>query len=390
MPTSEDFIPLSGPDITDADRKAVAEVLSGNTLALGPRMVAFEEALAAYVGRAHGIAVSSGTAGLHLIIRALGIGGLDIDDIDGRDATEPPDEVITTPFSFVASANCILFQNAVPRFVDIDPETLNINPELIEAALNERTRAILPVDVFGLSADMSAIMQIARKRNLKVIEDACEALGAECAGKPAGSFGEAAVFAFYPNKQITTGEGGMIVTDDAELAQLCRSMRNQGRAPDDRWLAHERLGFNYRMDEMSAALGLSQLNRIDEIVAARAEVAGHYISELAEVPEIETLATPVGYKRSWFVFVVKVMGSNERDRCERDRVMDYMNKHGVQCRPYFTPIHLQPFYVERFGYAEGDFPVTEAVSRRTLALPFHSGMSGEEVRKVVEVLREAI
>ncbi len=382
MSNSEELIPLSGPDITDADRKAVAEVLAGRTLALGPRMVAFEEALAAYVGRREAIAVSSGTAGLHLAIRALGIGGL---DIDGRDASAGADEVITTPFSFVASANCILFQNAVPKFVDIDPETLNINPELIEAAVNERTRAILPVDVFGLSADMTSISEIARKHDLKVIEDACEALGAECAGKPAGSFGDASVFAFYPNKQITTGEGGMIVTDDAELAARCRSMRNQGRAPDDRWLAHERLGFNYRMDEMSAALGLSQLGRIDEILAARAEVAGHYISELSEVPEIETLATPAGYRRSWFVFVVKVMGS-----VERDRVMDYMNGHGVQCRPYFTPIHLQPFYVERFGYAEGDFPVTEAVSRRTLALPFHNSMSGEKVRKIVEVLREAL
>lgn len=364
-------IPLSAPDITEKEIDAVTAVLRSSALALGPQMEEFERQVAALAGRRFGIAVNSGTSGLHLLVRALGIGA--------------GDEVITTPFSFIASANCILFERARPVFVDIDPRTLNIDPALIEPAISPRTKAILPVHVFGQPAEMEPIMEIARRHGLKVIEDSCEAIGAQYRGRPAGSFGDGSVFAFYPNKQITTGEGGVVVTDDETIATLCRSMRNQGRGEGGGWLDHERLGYNYRLDELSCALGLAQLQRLPEIMARRAAVAAEYNRLLANLPGVTRPYISPDVEMSWFVYVLRL-----DDTIDRDRVLRLMHQHGVQCKPYFTPIHLQPYYRERFGFQEGDFPVTEQVGREVLALPFFTGLQKEQVAYVVKSLKDAI
>ncbi|MBS3946929.1 MAG: DegT/DnrJ/EryC1/StrS family aminotransferase [Dethiobacter sp.] len=365
------FVPLSSPDITDKEILAVNEVLDTRFLALGPKVSLFEEKLAGYVGSRFGIAVNSGTSGLHLLVRALGI--------------EEGDEVITTPFSFIASANCLLFERARPVFVDIDPDTLNIDPGLIKEAITPRTKAILPVHAFGQAAQMEAIREIAEHHGLKIIEDACEAIGAKFRGKMAGTLGEGAVFAFYPNKQITTGEGGMIVTDNEEVARLCRSMRNQGRGEGGGWLDHERLGYNYRMDELSAALGVVQVDRLPEILAKRAGVAERYNSKLAEIAEVRVPYVSPQVEMSWFVYVIRLAKN-----VNRNGVMSFLLERGVQCRPYFTPIHLQPFYREMFGYKEGDFPVTEEAGKSVVALPFYSNLTEEQADYVVRILREAI
>ncbi|MCK8824339.1 DegT/DnrJ/EryC1/StrS family aminotransferase [Fuchsiella alkaliacetigena] len=365
-------IGLSGPDIGPREKELVNEVLDSGWLSLGKMLDKFEKNFADYIGTKYAVGVNSGTSGLHLLIRALGI--------------EAGDEVITTPFSFVASSNCILFENAKPVFVDIDPKTLCIDPDKIEAAITDKTKAILPVDVFGQPANMTKIMEIADEYNLKVIEDSCEAIGAEHKGQKAGTFADASVFAFYPNKQITTGEGGMIVTDDEEIANLCRSMRNQGRSQDKQWLSHVRLGYNYRLDEMSCAVGIAQLERIEEILAKRASVAEKYNKLLADAPEVKTLTiTEDTTKMSWFVYVIQLA-----EEIDRNRVMDYLRDNGVSCKPYFTPIHLQPFYVEEFGYQRGDFPITERVSDSTIALPFYNELSEGEVETVVDNLKSAI
>ncbi|MEW5921576.1 MAG: DegT/DnrJ/EryC1/StrS family aminotransferase [Bacillota bacterium] len=365
------FVPLSSPDITEKEITAVNEVLQTRFLALGPKLVEFEEKMAGCVGRRFGVAVNSGTSGLHLLVRALGIG-------EG-------DEVITTPFSFIASANCILFERARPVFVDIDPDTLNINPGLIDDAITPRTKAILPVHAFGQPAEMDTIMEIAARHGLKVIEDACEAIGSRYQGEMAGTFGDGAVFAFYPNKQMTTGEGGMIVTDNEEVARLCRSMRNQGRGEGGGWLDHERLGYNYRMDELSAALGLAQLERLPEMLARRAQVAEMYNRRLAELEEVRVPYVSPQVEMSWFVYVVRLS-----EEINRDAVMAHLRFCGVQCRPYFTPIYLQPFYRQMFGYKEGDFPVTEQAGRSVVALPFFNNLTEEQVDYVVRTLKEAI
>ncbi len=364
-------IPLARPDIGPEEERLVLEVLRSGQLSLGPMVPEFERRVAEYVGAGQAVAVSSGTAGLHLCVRALGLG--------------PGDEVITTPFSFVASANCLLFEGVRPVFVDIDPVTWNIDPERVEAAVTPCTRAILAVHVFGQTCAMDAILDIARRRGLEVIEDACEALGGTYRGRYAGTFGRAGVFAFYPNKQITTGEGGMIVTDDASLARACRSMRNQGRGESGAWLEHERLGYNYRMDELSAALGVAQMARLDEILAARARVAAYYDALLADVPGVRPISWRPEVGMSWFVYVVLLPPD-----VDRDRVIAGLREAGVECRPYFSPIHLQPFYRERFGHRPGDFPVCEDVSRRTLALPFHTRLSPGEAEWVVKSLREVL
>ncbi len=365
------FVPLSAPDIDDKDVEAVIGVLKTQHLSLGPKMEEFEGQMAALARRRFGIAVNSGTSGLHLLIRALDIG-------EG-------DEVITTPFSFIASANCILYERARPVFVDIDPHSLCIDPVQIEGAITTRTKAILPVHVFGRPAEMEPIMEIAQRYGLKVIEDSCEAIGAKYRRRPAGSFGEGSVFAFYPNKQITTGEGGVVVTDSEEIASLCRSMRNQGRSEAGGWLDHERLGYNYRLDELSCALGLAQLQRLPEILARRAAVAAAYNSLLKDVQGVIAPDIPPHIEMSWFVYVIRLDG-----RIDRDRVLDLLRQGGVQCKPYFTPIHLQPFYRESFGFQEGDFPVTERVGRQVLALPFFNRLEEEQVEYVVRILREAI
>jgi len=364
-------VPASRPDITEVERQAVLEALNSPFLSIGPKLEAFEQALAEYVGVAHAVGVNSGTSALHLIVRALGLG--------------PGDEVVTTPFSFVASANCLLYEGARPVFVDIDPETFNLDVSRIEAALNERTRAILAVDVFGHPADWDELERLAHRYDLKLIDDSAEALGAEYHGCKAGSFGEAGVFGFYPNKQMTTGEGGVVLTDDAGIASICRSLRNQGRDPKDTWLAHTRLGYNYRLDELSAALGLAQLSRIQELLEARQRVAQLYQQRLAEIDEVAVLSAKPGVRRSWFVYVIKLA-----EGLDRSRIMAYLTQCGVETRPYFQPIHLQAFYRERFGYREGDLPITESVSRRTLALPFHNRLSEQEIDYVIRCLKEGI
>ncbi|MCF6095705.1 DegT/DnrJ/EryC1/StrS family aminotransferase [Thermovorax subterraneus] len=363
-------IPLSRPDITEREKKLVLKVLDSNILSIGPMVEEFEKKIAEYIGVKYAVAVNSGTSGLHLAVRALGIK-------DG-------DEVITTPFSFVASSNCILFERAKPVFVDIDPDILNMDLSKIEERINSRTKAILPVDVFGQAIDMKSIMDIAERHGLRVIEDACEALGAEYDGNKAGSLAHAAVFAFYPNKQITTAEGGVIVTNDEKVAKLCRSMRSQGRPITGLWLEHERLGYNYRMSELHAALGVAQMERIEEILAKRQKVADMYNERLKDVDGVKIPHVHPKVKMSWFVYVIRL-----EEGIDRNKVMEYLLENGIGCRPYFTPIHLQPFYRE-MGYKEGDFPVTEAVAKTTIALPFYNNLTEEEIDYVVERLKEAI
>ena len=332
-----------------------------------------------YAGTKYAVAVNSGTSALHLIVRGLGIG-------EG-------DKVLTTPFSFISSSNCILFEKATPLFVDIDEKTLNLDPDKTEEQLEnmsqeelDKVKAMIVVDAFGQPADWDRFTEIARKYNLILIEDSAEALGSEYKGRKCGSFGEAGVFAFYPNKQITTGEGGVLVTDNEELARLARSMRSQGRGESGEWLDHERLGYNYRMDELAAALGCSQMERIEEILEKRARVAGMYGKRLTEVegvqiPYISSDAT----KMSWFVYVIRL-----DKKINRDRMIKYLNAEGVQCKPYFTPIHLQPFYRKMFGFKEGDFPITEDVSSRTIALPFFNNLKEEQVEYVVNRLKRGL
>ncbi|MEA4882338.1 MAG: DegT/DnrJ/EryC1/StrS family aminotransferase [Clostridia bacterium] len=375
-------VDLARPDLSASDIGAVNDVLRSYTLALGPKLVEFEESSASFTQRRCGIAVNSGTSGLHLLIRSFGIA-------DG-------DEVITTPFSFIASSNCILYERAKPVFVDIEPDTANINPDLIEAAITPKTKAILAVDAFGQPAKLDVIRDMANRHGLVFIEDSCESLGSEYKGKRAGGpdFADAAVFAFYPNKQITTGEGGMIVTDDEHVAFLCRSMRNQGRGEAGVWLAHERLGFNYRMDEMSAALGVTQLRRIEEIVTRRARVADMYKERLSGIPGVRLpYVAPEVTRMSWFVYVIRV-GWDERTHVMQERVrnhvMERFQKAEIGCRPYFTPIHLQPFYRDMFGYEGGEFPATEEAGRTSVAIPFHNSLSSDEIDYVADVLESAL
>jgi perosamine synthetase len=366
-------VPLACPDVDETDILAVREVLKSGFLALGPKADEFERAMAAYVARAHAVAVSSGTSALHLVVRGLGIG--------------PGDEVITTPFSFVASTNCILFEGATPVFVDIEPTTLCIDPAAIEEAITPQTRAILAVDVFGHPADWPALERIAQRYELILIEDSAEALGSELRGRRCGAFGHAGVFGFYPNKQITTGEGGMIVTDDPKLAELCRSMANQGRG-DGGWLSHVRLGYNYRLDEMSAALGVSQLQRLDDLIVARARVASWYEEALSSIREVEVPRVMPDVKMSWFVYVVRL--ADRFSRQDRDRVLAALRAEGIGCRNYFESIHLQPFLRDRLGTGPGQFPVTESVSDRTIALPFFPQMTADQVQTVVGCLSDVL
>lgn len=364
-------IPLSNPDITDRECRAVLEVLQSSNLSLGPKVVEFERKIASYAGRRHAIAVNSGTSGLHLVVKSLGLGS--------------GDEVITTPFSFIASSNCLLYEGVKPVFVDIEPDTYNIDPELIERAITKRTRAILAVDVFGQPARYDALDRLAQKHGLVVISDCCESIGSVYKGRPAGSFGVAGVFAFYPNKQITTGEGGAIVTNDDKLAALCRSFRNQGRGEKGGWLAHERLGYNYRLSDISSALGIVQLDRIEEIVQKRRDVAATYGRLLGGVKELRLPFIDPGVDRmSWFVYVVQL--AEKFSRSERDYIVQHLSRAGIGANTYFQPIHLQPFYVERFGFKEGDFPITESISQRTIALPFHNQLGADSATIVAQRL----
>jgi perosamine synthetase len=383
-------INMSSPDITELEREAVNAVLHTISLSNGERIVQFEKQMGDYLASRHAIGVSSGTSGLHLCMIAAGIHENDV--------------VITTPFSFIASANAVLYERAIPLFVDVDEETGNINPDLVAAAVHDlsigrskdllppalrnsnsppgRVKAIMPVHAFGQPADMDPIMKAATDNELIVVEDACEALGSEYKNKKAGQMGDAAVFAFYPNKQITTGEGGMIVTAHAGWDALFRSLRNQGRDEFNGWLNHNRLGYNYRMDELSAALGIAQMQRIDELIEKRSRVAEWYNQRLSHVENIHIPYVHSNTTRmSWFVYVIRV-----KPPIDRDWVIMELYKEGIPSRPYFTPIHLQPFYRERFGYRDGDFPVTEKLGRTSLALPFSSAMEENEVDDVCQFL----
>jgi dTDP-4-amino-4,6-dideoxygalactose transaminase len=401
---------MSSPDLADSDRLGVAsalrqaglpeddlqsviKVLEGPNLSMGPQIVAFEKLFCDYTGAQHAIGVNSGTAGLHLCVRAAGI--------------QAGDLVLTTPFSFISSTNVILFENAIPVFVDADPRTGNIDlSQLAEAARDlaaggkkaekwlprkgaashGRLKALLPVDVFGQPPDMDAINQIASEYGLAVIEESCEALGSEYKGRKAGRLGDYGVYAFYPNKQITTGEGGVIVTDDEKAAGFMRTLRNQGRAPGDTWLQHTYLGYNYRLDEMSAALGVTQMHRIEELLAKRDQVAQWYEERLSKTPGVEMYAVePATTRMSWFVYVVKFARG-----IDRSAVAHALDDRGIPVRPYFAPIHLQPFMVERFGYRLGDFPVTEDLGQRGLAIPFSSVMTEGMVEQVCQAIRAVL
>lgn len=369
-----DFIALARPSISQVEIDAVVEVLRSSKLSLGPKLDEFEAAFAAICETSEAVACSSGTAGLHLLVEAMGI--------------TAGDEVITSPFSFISSANCILMGGATPVFVDVNPDTWNIDPKLIDAAVTPNTKAILPVDVFGQAVDMDKISVIPGQHGLRIIEDSCEALGTRYKGRPAGSLGDAGVFGFYPNKQITTGEGGMIVTDDAELARLCRSLRNQGRDDGGGWLAHARLGYNYRLSDLNCALGIAQLRRFDELSAARRRVHGMYRQRLEDEPRIRMQKIHPDVEMSWFVFVVRLEDRYTAE--DRDRFLAALQERGIGCSNYFAPIHLQPFYVERFGYKPGDFPVCEELSARTIALPFHHELTEEDVETVCTELQKLL
>jgi len=367
-------INLSKPDITAKEIKAVTEVLKTSSLSLGKKYKEFEKISSAFVKVKHAIAVNSGTSGLHLIIRALGI--------------KEGDEVITTPFSFIASSNCILYERAKPVFVDIDEKTFNIDVSKIEQKITPKTKAILAVDVFSQPADWDELKTIAQKHNLFLIEDSAEALGSEYKRKKCGSFGDAAIFAFYPNKQITTGEGGIILTNNDNIAEFCRSSSNQGRKIEDgKWLEHIRLGYNYRLDEMSCALGVVQMKRIKEILKKRKRVAEIYNKKLKQIKGLETPYIKEGNNLSWFVYVIKL----ENDLAhKRDDIIKEMAKKGIQCGNYFQTIHLQPFYKESFGFKEGDFPVAENISQRTIALPFYANLKEKDIDFIVKSLKQII
>jgi dTDP-4-amino-4,6-dideoxygalactose transaminase len=362
-------IPLARPVIGPAEEQRVLEVLRSERLSLGPRLAEFERAFAARLGVAHASAVSSGTAGLHLALRAAGV----TDD----------DEVVTSPFSFVASANVIVYERALPVFADIDPVTFNLDPDAAAAAVTERTRALLPVHIFGYPADLPAFERL----GLPIVEDACEALGAVHAdGTTVGARGHAAVFAFYANKQMTTGEGGMLTTSDPAVKERVDSERNQGRAPAMDWLDHDRLGYNYRLSDLACALGLAQLERLDDLLAGRARVAALYREALGAVEELSLPCSDSdGNRRGWFVFVVQLPRGIDRDATVRA-----LAERGVQSKPYLPAIHLMSYYRERFGHRPGEFPVCEDVAARSLALPFFPQMSEGQVARVAEALQTVL
>lgn len=370
-PTNTAQISLAQPNIGPLEVELVNQVLSSDTLAMGSFTRLFEDGIAELVGRRFAVACSSGTAGLHMSVRGLGIG--------------PGDEVITTPFSFVASSNCVLYEGATVRFVDIEETTLGLDPSQVRAAVNDNTAAIIAVDVFGNPCRLTDLEEIARLRDLVLIEDSCEALGSLLDGRALGSFGNASVFAFYPNKQITTGEGGMVVTDDAELARNLRSMRNQGRDEDGTWLRHVQLGYNYRIDELSAALGVAQLRRREEMRRARAQVAAAYDRLLAPYKWVKRPVPAVGATVDWFVYVLQF-----GPEVDRDRLVTQLERREIPTRPYFSPIHLQPFYRREFGFSPGDYPVTERVAASTLAVPFSSRMTNEMVDHVVDAIASCV
>ncbi|MHC5061445.1 MAG: DegT/DnrJ/EryC1/StrS family aminotransferase [Planctomycetota bacterium] len=367
-------INLSKPDITQAEIDAVCEVLNSSILSLGPKLDEFEKAFADYIGRKRAIAVNSGTSGLFLCAKALDIG--------------PGDEVITTPFTFIASATSIMAAGAKPVFVDIDPVSLNMDPAKIEDKITENTKAILPVVVFANPVGLDEVCRIAARHNLPVIEDSCEGLGSTLAGKKVGSFGSMSVFGFYPNKQITTGEGGIILTDDDRLAEQCVSLRNQGRSQMGGWLGHEQLGYNFRLSDINCAIGTVQLGRLGEFVVKRRHIAEMYQQILAGDDRLVLPTQPADCQMSWFVFVVRLTEKYSLD--QRDQIINIMRNKGIQVSNYFPPAYLQPFMVEKFGYKKGDFPITDSVCKSTIALPFHNNLTRAEAEIVCTELKKCL
>lgn len=367
-------IPLSAPDITESEIEAVSAVLRTSRLSLGPKLEEFEQAMARYVGTSHAVAVNSGTSGLHLCIRALGIA-------EG-------DEVIVPSFAFIAVANVLRYERATPVFADIDPQTLNLDPNRIEEAITPRTRAIILVHTFGCPAALAEILEIARRHHLFVIEDACEALGAEYDGRRVGSFGDAGVFGFYPNKQITTGEGGMIVTSDPKISALAKKLRNQGRNDSSEWLQHEELGYNYRISELNCALGIEQLKRVGAILERREAIACGYHQRLQDHSQLELPAIALPRRRiSWFAYVIRLRECFTARH--RDQLLREMTARGIGCGRYFAPIHLQPAY-QILPSRRMNLPVTESQAARTLALPFFNRITEQQIDGVCNILAELL
>jgi perosamine synthetase len=369
---AEDVVPLAQPYLNGREVELVTEVLQSGRLSLGPMTTRFEQMFAEFVGTEHAVAVSSGTAGLHVAAITAGWG--------------PGDEVITSPFSFVASANIARYTGATVTFADIDEHTLNMDPAAVEAAVTDRTRGIVPVDIFGWPVDMDALDEIAGRHGLTMVEDSCEALGAKYRGRNVGAgTGWPSVFAFYANKQMTTGEGGMLCTDDAEQAEAWRSLVNQGRADSGQWLAHDRLGYNFRLSDVASAIGVAQLEKLPRILAMRQQVAAEYTRLLANVPGVTTpLADSGGNERSWFVYWIVL-----DEGIDRNAVMEQLTERGIQCKPYLPSIHLQPMYRE-LGFTEGMFPVSESISSRSLAIPFFPQMSPQQQERVVAELHDVL
>jgi len=394
MPYKKYLVPMSSPDINQQDKDAILEVLGTRYLSIGPKIKQFENAFCDFTGASNALGVSSGTNGLHLCVRAAGI--------------QPGDLVITTPFSFVSSANVILFEKAIPVFVDVDSKTGNIDPNLVKKAAEDLTsgnqdrmarwlprksqsnsgqlKAIIAVDVFGQPAEYDALREIAESFSITLIEDSCEALGAEYKNRKAGVLGDMGVFAFYPNKQMTTGEGGMVITNNDRDAEFMKALRNQGRASGDTWLEHTYLGYNYRLDELSAALGLSQINRLEKLLANRQKVADLYNARLSLVKGIEIpFVDPATTRMSWFVYVIRVS-----PEINRDKFAAALEEERIPVRPYFSPIHLQPYMVKQFGFQTGDYPITEDLGNRSLALPFSGVMTEKEIDLVCSVIERSL
>jgi perosamine synthetase len=365
-------VALSSPYLDEREEELAVEVLRSGRLSLGPWIDRFEELVAERVGAPYAAAVSSGTAGLHLLCRGAGLG--------------PGDEAITSPYSFVASANCAIYEGATPVFADIDPRTLNLDPAAVEAAITPRTKAVIAVDIYGYPCELDPLRELCERHGLALIQDSCEALGASYRGRPLGSHGPSAVFAFYPNKQITTGEGGVVTTHSEEEWRLLKSLRNQGRADGGGWLEHARLGFNYRIDDIRAAIGIGQLEKLDEILALRSAAAARYTELLRGVDGLETpLADDADHTRSWFVYVVRLPGA-----VDREHVIASLERAGVASARYLPSIHLQPYMRERYGFHEGLCPVSEEASQRTLAIPFHARIEPADQEYVVAALAEAL
>jgi perosamine synthetase len=366
------LVSLSGPYLGTREEELVLDVLRSGRLSLGPAIDRFEALFAAAVGAPYAAAVSSGTAGLHLLCRLAGL--------------RPGDEAITSPYSFVASANCAIYEGATPVFADVDPRTLNLDPAAVEAAVTERTRAVIAVDIYGYPCELEPLRDLCDRYGLVLVQDSCEALGALYRGEPVGSHGPSAVFAFYPNKQLTTGEGGMVTTHSEEEWRLLKSLRNQGRADGGGWLEHARLGFNYRIDDIRAALGIGQLEKLDAILELRRAAAARYGELLRGLDGLEVpLADDADHVRSWFVYVVTL------DRgVDRERVIAELERQGIASSRYLPSIHLQAYMRERYGFREGLCPVSEDLSQRTLALPFFTALEAEDQERVAEALAAAV